>query len=349
MTTTDVSRMQTQSRGTRRSDGNYRLGSAVLFLIALCGLAVCACGGGAKSFRTLEQGAMVSEPVVRTSAARGPSPFESPRVRRLSKRGWVEVETGVIASDDESPAAARRRALERARRAAVEFVSGVSIRSSVITLDHVSDDGTAELIQALTASQSDALIVDEKLLESRVLLSNQGGYRLRVKLAARVLEHKDGAATDFETEVRLNRSSFRAGDRVELRVRVSEAARVYVLSVSESGAVVLLPNRHLPDTRVPADTWLEFPGDELAGRGVAMMAQLPEGEERSQEALLVVALRGRRRLEHLFPASASQASSFRSASRTQAMSLASELLSPLMLIPASEWTFDQVVYTVSEN
>jgi hypothetical protein len=80
-----------------------------------------------------------------------------------------------------------------------------------------------------------------------------------------------------------------------------------------------------------------------------MMAQHPGGEERSQEALLVVALRGRRRLDHLFPASASEASSFRSASGTRAMSLASELLSPLVSIPASEWTFDQVVYTVSTN
>ena len=100
---------------------------------------------------------------------------------------------------------------------------------------------------------------------------------MRVKLVARVLEHKGGAEADFETEARLNGSSFRAGDRVELRVPVSEAARVYLLSVSQSGAVVLLPNRHLPDTRIPADTGLEFPGDELAGRGVAMMAQHPGG------------------------------------------------------------------------
>lgn len=80
---------------------------------------------------------------------------------------------------------------------------------------------------------------------------------------------------------------------------------------------MLLPNRHMPDTRLAADTWLEFPGVDLAGRGVALEAQLPPGLRRSREALIVVAMRGRRRLE-------------------------SEL-------PASEWTFDQVFYSIADD
>ena len=90
----------------------------------------------------------------------------------------------------------------------------------------------------------------------------------------------------------------------------------------------------------------EFPGVELSGRGVAMHASLPEGRTRSQEALIVVALRGRRRLENLFPAAGD---AFRSASGSEAMALASEFLAPLLSIPASEWTFDQIVYSISED
>ena len=278
-----------------------------------------------------------------TDSVSGAELIEAPRVTPLRQRGWVEVEAAVLAADDESPAAARRRAIRRARQAAIEYVAGVSVRSSVVTLDQVDEAGARDLLQALTATQSDALIVDEALRDARVELSQDGGYRVRVTLAARVLEHDRGARASFETEVRLNRSRFRTGEAVELGVRVSEPARVYVLSVSAEGASVLLPNRHMPDTRIEADRWLEFPGEALARRGVAMHAALPEGRMESREALIVVALRGRRRLDDLFPASGA---TFRQAEGGQAMALASEFLSPLLSMPAEDWTFDQLVYTI---
>ena len=119
-----------------------------------------------------------------------------------------------------------------------------------------------------------------------------------------------------------------------------------MLGVSEDGAVVVLPNRHMPDTRIEADEWLEFPGKELASRGVAIETFLPAGKRRTQEALIVVALRGRRRLESEFPASGD---GFASAEGSQAMRLTSDFLSPLLSIPASDWTFDQIVYSISRD
>ncbi len=305
--------------------------------------------GGCTSSPPLASSQLEGIDIVRPAAPtaeREPSLLDAPRVRRSKRSGWVEVEAAILAADDESPAAARRRALRRARQAAVEFVAGVSVRSSVVALDHVSDAASSDLLQVLTASQAHALVVDEQLLDSRLSMSERGDrYQVRVKLLARVLEHDRGAA-GFETEVRLDGSSYRPGDRVQLAVRVSEPARIYVLAVSDAGATVLLPNRHMPDTRIAAEEWIEFPGDELAGRGVAMHAALPEGRTRSQEALIVVALRGRRRLENLFPAAGD---AFRSASGAEAMALASEFLAPLLSIPASEWTFDQVVYSISDD
>jgi len=267
----------------------------------------------------------------------------APRVRTLRKRGWVEVEAVVLASDDEAPSAARRRALDRARQAAVEFVAGVAVRSSVLTLDHETGTGRSELLQALTATQSDALVIDEKLVDSEVSISRGSGYRVRVVLQARVLEHAGGSHAGFETEVRLNRDAYREGDPVELAVRATSDARIYVLGVSDAGAVVLLPNRHLQDTFVEADEWLRFPGEALAERGIRLQAALPEGRQESQEALIVVALRGQRRLRNLHPASGE---AFRSVESEREMTLLSDFLSPLLSIPASDWTFDQLVYRV---
>lgn len=280
-----------------------------------------------------------------TGEAFAPSLIDAPRVREAGRRGWVEVDAEVLASDEESPSAARRRAIERARSAAVEWVAGVAVRTSVVTLDQVTGGRATDLIQALTATQARALIVDEKLLDHRLVLDPGGGFRVRVTLAARVLEHA-AARAGFETEVRLDDHEYRDGERVELAVRTSEAARIYVLAVSDEGAVVLLPNRHMPDTRVEADRWLEFPGKALERRGVSLRAMLPPGRDEAREALIVVALRGGRRLENLFPASGE---TFRSADSGGAMALASEFLSPLLSLPAEDWTFDQRVYSITRR
>ena len=281
----------------------------------------------------------------RLEAAGTPSLVEVPRVVPRGRKGWVEVEAEVLASDDESPAQARRRAIDRARLAAVEYVAGISVRSSVITLDQTTDTGASDLLQALTATQADALIVDEKLLDHRMQMDPSGAFRVRVKMAARVLERDDRRA-QFDTEVRLNADRFRSGERVEVSIRVSEAARIYVLAVSREGAVVLLPNRYMPDTRIDADEWLTFPGKDLEGRGVALQAVLPDDVDRTEEALLILAMRGSRRLESLFPASGDD---FLQSDSGGAMGLASDFLSPLLNVPAEDWTFDQIVYSISRD
>ncbi len=278
-------------------------------------------------------------------ASAEPDLVDAPRVRRVDRHGWVEVEAAVQASDDEAPAEARRRAIERARSAAVEHVAGVDVRSSVVTLDRTTGGDASDLLQALTTTRARALIVDEKLVEQATEMNVAGGYRVRVKLAARVLS-RSAARSGFETEVRLNGSEFAEGERVELAIRTDVDARLYVLSVSDAGATVLLPNRHLEDTSVAAGEWLEFPGGALADRGVFLRAALPPGRDRSDEALVVVALRGKGRLGGVFPAAGE---TFRSASSDETMRLASEFLTPLLGVPAGDWTFDQVVYTITRD
>ena len=113
-----------------------------------------------------------------------------------------------------------------------------------------------------------------------------------------------------------------------------------------SGAVVLLPNRHLPDPAVERDDWLEFPGERLTRRGVALRAQLPDGKSESHEALIVVAVRGHRGLHGSFPASGAD---FETADSGGEMALLSEFLSPLLSVPASDWTFEQLVYRIVED
>jgi hypothetical protein len=269
----------------------------------------------------------------------------APTVRRLARQGWVEVSAEVVASESEAPAAARERALADARRAAVEAVAGIRVQSSLVSFEGVRGADASSLVQTLTASRADALVLDEKLVGTQLipLPQTQRGYRLRVLMRARVLDRSRATDPGFQIEVQLDRERFLAGEDVALSVRASRDSRIYVLGISENGAALLLPNQWLPDTRADAGEWLRFPGRDLRERGVRLTAQVPDGRKSATEALVVVALRGDRTLQGLAPSSGR---AFRDSDAQGAGVLLAELLTPLSELPPDSWAFDQVVYEI---
>ena len=268
--------------------------------------------------------------------------YDAPRVRRLARRGWVEVVAHVTASDDEAPTAARARAIARARQAAVEFSAGVRVRSSLLSFDQIRGADASSLVQALLTTRADALVVDEQLVAAR-RVQVSGGYRVRVVLRARILDRSQASDPDFYTELALGRTRFLDGEELSLAVRASRDARIYVVAITEDGAALLLPNAQLPDTRVAAGQWLRFPGRDLSERGVRLIARVPEGRDAASEALLVVALRGERSLTRFAPASRT---AFHAVDANGAGELLADLLAPLIELPPDAWTFDQAVYEV---
>ena len=145
------------------------------------------------------------------------------------------------------------------------------------------------------------MMVEEKLLRSRTVPMDNGGYRLEIVTRGHVLDRSDSGDSGFETEVRLPSTNLIEGEEVKLSVRANKDARIYVIGITDDGATVLLPNSFHPDTRVCAGRWLEFPDETLYKRGVRLIAEVPDGKRSSREALLVVALKGRRTLESIKP------------------------------------------------
>ena len=284
------------------------------------------------------QPAMV--PPVAQPGVRG---YTGPRVRKLQRKGWVEVSAEVVASESESPAAARERAMAQARRAAVESVAGIRIRSSLVSFEGLRGANASSLVQSLTASRADAMVLDERLLGTQMKPMHGGGYSLRVVMRARVLDRSKTSDPGFQIQVQLDRERFLAGEDVALSVRASRDSRIYVLGITEDGAAVLLPNKWLKDTRAGAGEWLRFPDGELKARGVRLVAQVPEGQDSATEALVVVALRGDRTLAGLMPATGKI---FRDTDAQGAGGLLADMLLPLSELPPDSWAFDQLVYEV---
>ncbi len=269
--------------------------------------------------------------------------FEAPQVRKLDRKGTVEVRAAVVASDDEAPSHARTRALGLARQAAVEFVGGVKVKTGSLSFEQVRGSDSSELLQVLTSVRADALMVQEELVSSRTFPLDHGGYRLEIVLRGRVLDRTGAGDSDFETEVSLPETNLAEGDEVKLSVRASKDARIYVIGITDDGATVLLPNSFHKDTRVRAGRWLDFPSEALHDKGIRLVAEVPAGKRSVREVLLVVALKGRRTLDSVKPRSGE---SFRQVHANESGALVADLLQPLLDIPSSDWTFDQIVYEV---
>ncbi|MBW2291653.1 MAG: DUF4384 domain-containing protein [Deltaproteobacteria bacterium] len=270
--------------------------------------------------------------------------YAVPEVRKLDSRGTVEVRASVVASDDESPSHARSRAMGLARQAAVEFVAGVKIKTGTLSFEQVRGSDSTNLLQVLTSVRADALMVQEKLIRSRTIPMDNGGYRVAIVMRGRVLDHSDTRDSSFRTEVKLPNTHLLEGDEVKLSVRSSKDARIYVIGITDEGATVLLPNSFHPDTTVRAGRWLEFPDEALYKRGVRLVAEVPNGKRSVREALLVVALKGRLTLDSIKPRSGE---SFRQVEASDTGHLVADLLQPLLDIPSGDWSFDQIVYEVT--
>jgi hypothetical protein len=223
-------------------------------------------------------------------------------------------------------------------------VAGVTVKTGVFSFEEARGADSGQLAQVLTWVRAEAVLVDEKVVaEDWQVVEGGGGYRLGLTLRGRVVDRRQRTDSDFEVTVRLDRDRLFEGEFATATMQSTRAVRLYLLGLSELGAVVLVPNAWQPDTRVPAGRVLVFPGDELSARGVRLQARLPEGRREARETLLVLALRGDRDLPVLRP---SGDRVFREEDSRNVGRLLGDLLGPLADLPPDEWAMDAVTYEV---
>jgi len=267
-------------------------------------------------------------------------------VRRLGN-GWVETRASVLAPSDQAPSEARERALAKARRRSVEAVAGITVTSGFLSFKALRDQEASDLVQSLNFVRSEAVIVDERVMDQRMVpIADDNGYLMEVVLRARVVDRRRGTDPGFFVKADLGRERFLDGEEVTLTVRSTRAARIYVVQVNSGGATLLLPNTWLSDTRVQAGEVLRFPGPRLRARGIRVLAQARAGGRPSLECLVVVALRGDREFPGLHP---SGGRVFRQEDAEGAGRLVGALLGPLADVPVADWAIYQVPYEVIER
>ena len=203
---------------------------------------------------------------------------------------WVTAE-GIAPIENVTKNEARRIAIDNARREAVERVVGVDILSETMIINYnVSGDVVraipyGKVIGIEILKEDIELIPPEKPGDVPFL-----AYKVTIK--ANVAKEKGRTDAFFRLDAQTNRSVFKEGDLIEIKVTPSRDCYVNIFNILEDETVLILfPNRFNRNNFVKANTTLVFPDAADQKRGITLEAFVGEGKEKVDEMFHILALK----------------------------------------------------------
>jgi len=204
----------------------------------------------------------------------------------------VEKEGEANLGDDTTPQQAKLIALNNARRAAIEQVSGATIHGSSVVYN-------AELVSDLVVSATRGVIVGEEILKGE-LLKRGSAIVYAVKIRAHVkalpgretskLRMSNEAVVRYGSSLAVNGLVLQDGDEIQVKTRVNDNVWLHLFSIDQNGKVSqLYPNEYTEGQLLPADREFVFPSEEQRAMGLNLRVRLPRGASRMAESILFVA------------------------------------------------------------
>jgi len=205
---------------------------------------------------------------------------------------WVRADATVPVGGNESRDQARARTIEQVLDAAMRDLLGVDVNQRSLDFQQESLRGQTNLIESVLRTTRRGCIVNQKIItdEYRDLgTCRQCGFY--VDLKACIKERPADWDKDFLVELGLSRDHFMEGDEAKISVTPRRDAYIYLYDVQmNSETSLIVPNGMLPEAKVKAGQTWAYPDEEVAKRGVHLVAQLPADKPPvSAETIRVVA------------------------------------------------------------
>lgn len=184
---------------------------------------------------------------------------------------------------------AKDLARQRARDTSIEEAVGTFVKGSTIVYNY-------QLAEDIASSLRRGIIVAEEVVKEGFIAPKGKGNSpvyhiiLKAKVKPVPIERSKG----FAVSLILSRQVFKEGEEVEIRIKATEDSYIYLFDIFQNDMVtLLLPNKHVTNNYVKAETELVFPGAGLNKLGIHLNAFLPAGAKRATERVKVIATRKR--------------------------------------------------------
>jgi len=202
---------------------------------------------------------------------------------------WV-TEEGTGAMDGFTREEARDRAVKDALRKAVRKAVGADISEESLVINFRL---SGSIVNAIPYGR----VTDTAIIEEGVVNVHRDGQQspsraYRVKIRAGVVEEKSGADASFRIEAVLDRSSYKDGDEMALKIRSTKDCYIAVFNIVEGEKIIrLFPNKFQESNFVLAGNTFSFPDQRDRKRGIKLKAHLPPGRDRLTETFYILAVK----------------------------------------------------------
>lgn len=199
---------------------------------------------------------------------------------------WVTKDVHEPLVGSMTPDEVKTIAKNKARDAAIEEAVGTFVKGSTLVHNYqIADD----IIHSLRRG----IVVAEEVVKESITYPEDKGDQLpvynltlRVKVKPMPVEKRKGVGVKLS----LNRDVFKQGEDVVINIKTTMDAYIYVFDIFGSDTVTLLvPNKHLSDNTVKANSEFIFPGMGLSASGIHLRAMLPPGAKAATERVKVIA------------------------------------------------------------
>jgi hypothetical protein len=203
---------------------------------------------------------------------------------------WVTVE-GIATIENVTKSEARKIAIANARREAVEKVVGVDILAETMVINY---NVSGDIIRTIPHGK----VVGQEIIKEDIELipakNKEGAPYLayKVMMRVRVIKEKGRSDVFFRLEAELNRTVFKEGDLMEIKVTPSRDCYLSIFNILEDETtLILFPNRFHQNNFVKANTTFTFPSDADRNKGISLNAMVGEGKQKEDEIIHVLALK----------------------------------------------------------
>ena len=201
---------------------------------------------------------------------------------------WVTVEaTAPVVSGDTKKA--RRQAIVAAERQAVAeaLAKGISVETLLVNL---------RLSGSIVGAIPHGKVVEKKILEERLVKAAKGDSNnkkqlFRVRIKAGVAREAGGEEPSFHLDAAINRSVFKDGDELQIRIRSTKDCYFAIFNILEDQKVIrLLPNYLSRKNFLSTNENFTFPGSKDRKKGLKLIVHLPEKKAATTESIYILAL-----------------------------------------------------------
>lgn len=198
------------------------------------------CGGASAARAGTAPPATVPAPVAvppRTATPSVPLRFD-PCPAPASGGRWAVIRLTEFLPRDRSRADVEQTLLGKARLAIVERELGVTV--SGVTSRIVGEEGAGSSSQLTDIFlQQFRQEVGGRVVEECARYAEAGRDSLAIEFSAIVAKETEAPSAGFAGEVSLSQPAYREGDKVTLKVTVTEPSRVYLFAVARDGSATL--------------------------------------------------------------------------------------------------------------